>query len=535
MIIHELVQGTPLWHTYRSEMLNASDAPAMLGLSKYKTRTQLLNERKSGLTPDIDSATQKLFDDGHKFEALARPLAEKIIGEELSPVTGSEGNLSASFDGLTFMNDIAFEHKTLNDELRAVFADIETRAPEYRENSGDLLPMMYQVQMQQQLMVSGAEKCLFMATSWNAANQLIEEKHTWYLSNKEVELKIVEGWGQFQIDLENHVVAEAKQAPKAQAIMALPTLAIAIKGEVTQSNLVEFKDAATVFISNIKTELVSDQDFADAESMTKFLDDAEKNIESAKTAAIAQTSSIDELMRTMDFIKNQLRDKRLTLEKLVKFEKENRKNLIVKNVNDKFTKTLKDLSVEILPISLSYPSFTFADALKNKKTLASMEDSADTMRAEKEAMINAIATDIRAKLTWYKEFAMGYEALFADLQSIIYKPADDFQLVVKTRIESAKKAEEDRIAKAKEKEALAIAQAQYEAELVKPVEIQPPVIERNVFKQSPVLVEANYPPKPSTESIVMALASAYKVGAEVALEWLQVSDFSKVNFNKQAS
>jgi predicted phage-related endonuclease len=112
MQTHDLVQGSDAWHAHRLQHWNASDAPAMMGCSPHKTRTQLLQELQSGITADVDPATQRRFDDGHRFEALARPLAEAILGEDLYPVTGSLGKLSASFDGLTMAEDTAFEHKT---------------------------------------------------------------------------------------------------------------------------------------------------------------------------------------------------------------------------------------------------------------------------------------------------------------------------------------------------------------------------------------------------------------------------------------
>jgi predicted phage-related endonuclease len=79
---------------------------------------RLLHALHTGLRPEVDAATQRRFDDGHRYEALARPVAERIIGDDLYPVVGSEGRLSASFDGLTMDESTAFEHKSLNDELR---------------------------------------------------------------------------------------------------------------------------------------------------------------------------------------------------------------------------------------------------------------------------------------------------------------------------------------------------------------------------------------------------------------------------------
>ena len=83
MITHDLVQGSPEWLAYRAGHFNASDAPAMMGVSPYKTRAQLLHEMHTGLTAPVDAQTQRIFDDGHRFEALARPLGEKIIGQDL--------------------------------------------------------------------------------------------------------------------------------------------------------------------------------------------------------------------------------------------------------------------------------------------------------------------------------------------------------------------------------------------------------------------------------------------------------------------
>ena len=44
MKIIQLVQGSPEWlaHRARPDVLNASDAPAMMGCSPYKPRAELL-------------------------------------------------------------------------------------------------------------------------------------------------------------------------------------------------------------------------------------------------------------------------------------------------------------------------------------------------------------------------------------------------------------------------------------------------------------------------------------------------------------
>ena len=322
MITHLLTQGSDAWHAYRANYFNASDAPAMLGLSPYQTRTELLDRLHSGISKEVDSATQARFDEGHRFEALARPLAEEIIGEDVYPVTGNNGIYSASFDGITLDEVICFEHKRLNNDIRFCV-------------TANGLGICYRIQMEQQLMVSGAEKCLFMATNWEG-DKCIENVHFYYLPDLKLRKKIIDGWSQFEKDLANHVIVEVIEKPKANAIMALPSLNIQINGEVLQSNLPVVQESITTFIANIKTELVTDEDFSNAEATITFCKEAESSLENAKKSALSQTASIDELMRTIDFIKEQLRGKRLILDKAVVNEKEKRKLDILNEVRALF-------------------------------------------------------------------------------------------------------------------------------------------------------------------------------------------------------
>ena len=48
MIIHEVKQGSPEWHALRANTRNASEAPAMMGVSPYKSRSALVREKATG-------------------------------------------------------------------------------------------------------------------------------------------------------------------------------------------------------------------------------------------------------------------------------------------------------------------------------------------------------------------------------------------------------------------------------------------------------------------------------------------------------
>ena len=128
MIELSVKQGTPEWLQARAKRFNASEAPAMMGVSSYMTRTELLRQKATGIVPEVDAATQRRFDDGHAAEAAARPLVEAMIGMTLIPsvATDDSGKFLASMDGVDVSDDfvslactVGFEHKLWNAEIAA--------------------------------------------------------------------------------------------------------------------------------------------------------------------------------------------------------------------------------------------------------------------------------------------------------------------------------------------------------------------------------------------------------------------------------
>lgn len=440
-----LIQGSPEWHAHRAKHFNASDAPAMMGCSSYKTRAQLIREVATGITPDIDPATQRRFDDGHRFEELARPLAEKIIGEDLYPCTGVlEGTqLSASFDGLTLLNDTAFEHKSLNDDLRACMTDL---------HAGDRLPLLYRVQMEQQAMVSGAERVLFMASKWDADGNLVEERHCWYVPDPELRARIVAGWEQFEKD-----VAAYQPEPAAVPVAAgrapdsLPSLRVEVTGMVTASNLAEFKASALQVLGSINRDLQTDEDFANAEQTVKWCKGVEDRLAATKDAVLSQTADIEAVFRTMDEVSAETRRIRLELDRLVKAEKENRKAEIVQKARNAYSEHEAALRAETKDVWINLPAPDFAGAIKGKKSLTSMQDAVDTVLANAKITANESAKHIRAALACLSEETAEHKHLFPDFRDFIAKPIEDIRALVRGRIADHKQREAERLESERER------------------------------------------------------------------------------------
>lgn len=428
-----LIQGTPAWADHRATHFNASDAPAMMGFSPYKTRTQLLHEKHTGLTPDVDAATQRRFDDGHRFEALARPLAEKIIGETLYPITGSMHEYSASFDGLTMAYDVAFEHKSLNDDLRACMR-------QQGGNANDFLPLVYRVQMEQQCMVSGCEKVLFMASKWKG-DDLVEERHCWYTPDAKLAADIEAGWTQFAIDLAAYVPAAAAPVLVAEPVQSLPAVLVQVSGEIAiKDNFKAFEVALRDFLEHrLIREPKTDQDFADLDAQIKAMKGAEEALAGAEAQMLAQVQSIDQAKRTKDMLAKLVRDNRLMAEKLLAREKDRRRAEIVAGGVKAYADHINGLNARIGKNYMPTIPTDFAGAIKGMKSMSSMENAVATKLASAKIEASACADRIQANLE--TPGLHGYEFLFADIATICTKAADDFQNTVTARITAHEAAE----------------------------------------------------------------------------------------------
>jgi putative phage-type endonuclease len=454
MKTHNVRQGSPEWLMLRSQYLTASEAPAMLGLSKYQTRTQLLHQKWSGVAPEVDAHTQALFDQGHAAESAARELAETMLDEELYPATGTaevDGlPLLASFDGLTIDDSQSFEHKLWN----AAFAQVV---------AGGDLPDTHWPQVEQQLLVSGAEVCLFIISDGTPDKMA----SVYYRSIPERRARVIAGWKQFQQDLREYQPANDAPAAVAAPIESFPTLTVEITGSVTSSNLVIWQSAVQAQIQAISTDLQSDEDFATADKTVKFLDDAEKRVEVVKATALAQTASIDELFRALDAIKAEMRAKRLNLDKLVKARKESIREEIVRAGAKALGEHIAALNEKIgRPYMPSIPA-DFGGAVKNKRTVASLRDAVDTTLAQAKMRANEVADQIMVNLAALRHLGAGYESLFADTAAIVIKAPDDLVALISHRISAHKQQEETRLAAERERirrEEEMRARAQVEAE-----------------------------------------------------------------------
>ena len=442
----ELIQGTPEWHAFRIGKFTASNAAAMLGLATYKTRSELLYEKATGITPEVDSYTQQLFDKGHQTEAMARPIVENQIGQDVYPVTGVceiEGLefLAASFDGLTMCESICWEHKLWNEKIAS-----------YIQQNQDL-PDSHWPQVEHQLLVSGADSCVFTVSDGTENNKVDLE----YKSQPERRQRVIDGWLQFAKDLSVYVPEQKAEKVEAETIRDLPALAFDFdRTSLTiQSNLSAYKQAAIDLVEKSKKPLESDQDFANAESMVKFFKAAEDKLSTVAESVIGQVSDIDRFVKDLKEISESIRSARLNTEKQVKTRKEAIKLEIVSAAQQQLTNHLHATEQRI-GFAMPLISADFAGAIKGKKTVQSMKDACSDELAKAKIEIDNTAAVIHKNAGIIQKHGKGLNFLFNDFTQIYLKNHDDFLLLVKSRV-SGYEQEQERL-KAEEAARLAAEQ-----------------------------------------------------------------------------
>jgi len=429
----DLQQGSEEWLAVRLSHFTASEAPVMMGVSPYMSRDDLLSYKTTQNEKEVSYWTQKIYDKGHEVEALARPIAERILGEDLYPVTGAlmfEGlPLLASFDGLTMMEDTSFEHKQWNQEKAAKIAE-----------TMDVEPVHYW-QLEHQLLVSNSEQALFMMSDGTEKNEI----HVYYRSEPERRAQLIAGWKQFQKDLENYEPKVYQEAPEPEAVKDLPAITYRMNGLSLSSNIELYKEAALKLVEDSKKELETDQDFADAELLCKKFKEAEGKLKLVQEQVLGEVTDIDQFTKDLAYIADQIRAARLNSEKQVKTRKESIRVEIMQRGNKELSEVIAAANAEVSPVSLPDYKADFAGAMKGKKTIKSLNEAVNDALSKAKIDIESMKSHALINLEAYNKLAGDHQFLFNDLQQIIMKDSADFTLLVESRIS---KYEEEAKAKA---------------------------------------------------------------------------------------
>ena len=439
MKIINLQQGTSEWHQYRKTHFNASDAPAMMGCSLYETRDELIHRLATGEEKPVSEETQRIFDEGHRREGLMRPIVEETINEDLSPVTGEEEPLpphrrpmSASFDGLSMLHDVVWECKSLNNTIRG--------AKTVKD-----LHLCYKVQMEQQMLLCGAKKAFFTGAKFDG-DKLTEFSSFWYQSDPDLAKKIVAGWEQLEKEIQEYQVRNHVEAPKADEVRSLPIAVVSVAGSLVSCNLDQVTPVFDKFLASAVRVMVTDDDFALAESQAKKAREAAKQCRGQARSIVDQMASIGEVTRVLEEYAAKFDSLGLFQEKGVKSQKELLKNNARKEYEKKWYDYVQminnSLGMVVLIDGRDEPDF--AEAMKGQRMMSSVHNKLNSELARVKIALDKVAAEHADKLNWFR--TLNCDRLFHDLPSLVSRLSyDDFQIAVNARIQSYKKDEEAKI------------------------------------------------------------------------------------------
>jgi putative phage-type endonuclease len=429
MITHDVEQGSPEWLALRANYDTASEAPAMMGCSRYLSREELLRQKATGHTPEISATKQALFDRGHETEAAARAIVEELIGESLYPVTGvseKHPRLLASFDGLTMAEDKGYEHKLWNEELAA-----QVRAKN--------LDPHYYWQLEQELLVSEAESIVFVTSDGT------RDRFEWmeYRPVPGRAAQLIAGWKQFNEDRAAYRHAEPSPVLVAAPITALPALQLQFSGDIIiHSNLDTFREAVMARIASIKTDLKTDQDFVDAKATVRDLEDTARKARDTLDRFRKQNASAADVESTMATLLEHMDAKRLALDKTVKAKEKSRKTELQQEHADAFTKHVAALNTSLGRPYMPEIVVEWAEITKGMRSFDSMADKLKGALATAKLAANDRAEKIRANLTWLQQNASEHKTLFPDTATLVLMEHEAMTAICKNRITEHKDAEE---------------------------------------------------------------------------------------------
>lgn len=152
------------WLKWRQGGIGSSDAPVIMGVSRFKTIEQLLGE-KTGTLAKYE-ANQYIKDRGNRIEPMVRELYEKQMGIQFPAVSvynTENEHLIASLDGMDDNNNLIIEIKLMT---TAAPGKRNTETAGYKKwlqaKDENIVPVDYYPQLQHQLMVTGLPACIFL-------------------------------------------------------------------------------------------------------------------------------------------------------------------------------------------------------------------------------------------------------------------------------------------------------------------------------------------------------------------------------------
>lgn len=266
-------------------------------------------------------------------------------------------------------------------------------------------------------------------------------------------------------------------AKKKTVVTEEPTslaLAISVEGKIINSNFDSFKLMAEEMIEQISFDLVTDEDFEQADADAKRLKKFEEDLAQGKKDFLAQMDEVNALFEGVGQLENLSRSTRLELEKQIKAKKLAVREGIVRD------------ALAAIPVSNQQFSTQIQEAMKNKSSLVKMQESVTIV-------VNRINAQIDANKAIFQEAKEEHgDAVAYGESAFIVLPVDAAKVEIERRIERHKaaikeaelKKENERLRREQEEKDKAAAAAAVQPEPAPAHAPQPaPAQEESLFRE----------------------------------------------------
>lgn len=227
-------------------------------------------------------------------------------------------------------------------------------------------------------------------------------------------------------------------------------LVLHISGEMAvKSNIHDYHLQLKEALAGINMELVTDSDFAEAELTIKSCDLIETQIANKRQDALMKNKVLAEIVTISEIMQEEVRQVRLSLNKLVKTEKENRKTAIVNNGR----KSLIGLA-EKSPVKHGF-SIDFAaiqNAVKGKRSLSAMEEAVNQVVEQERERLEILERLFSENMSIIETYELEHIGLAPDKKTLALNPSEIIETemtnrILKRKIAAQEKAEAERKAK----------------------------------------------------------------------------------------
>jgi hypothetical protein len=214
----------------------------MLGCDDNRSRTDLLDALYVGFQPDVGSFKQGIYDQGHRYEGLARPLAERSSAKTCTRWCSRATGARTASSGRWAPPWTA--PRSPQEELGAQAAERELAealpysgeagvAPERRRRAAQEIPRAdgAAVHGGRRRGVPVHRQRLDRARGADRRAPLL------VLPGPELRAEIVAGWVQAEADLATHQPVVVKEIPKGMRGESLGLPAVVVRGQVVTSDL----------------------------------------------------------------------------------------------------------------------------------------------------------------------------------------------------------------------------------------------------------------------------------------------------------